>query len=217
MSRVLSSINYANIEMSRLKSLEGYSTIEYIQKRFVDYLVSILLLLITSPVMLYTVYRIKKESPGSVFFTQSRVGKDGKKFTCYKFRSMYINSRFNAYTQDNDSRIFPFGKMMRKARIDELPQLINVIKGDMHIVGPRAEWDILVNEYENIIPNYHMRHRVKPGITGLAQVKYPYGRNVYDAKQKLKYDIEYIRSWSIFAECKVLLQTVLVVLRKSGM
>jgi len=102
--------------------------------------------------------------------------------------------------------------MMRKARIDELPQLINVIKGDMHIVGPRAEWDILVNEYENIIPNYHMRHRVKPGITGLAQVKYPYGRNVYDAKQKLKYDIEYIRSWSIFAECKVLLQTVLVVL-----
>ncbi len=105
---------------------------------------------------------------------------------------------------------------MRKSRLDEVPQLLNVLKGDMHIVGPRAEWDILVKEYEKVIPNYNYRHVVRPGITGLAQVKYPYGRGVTDAKNKLKYDIYYIKNWSIWLELKILFDTIATVIGKKG-
>ena len=167
--------------------------------------------------MLYSAYRIKKESPGAILFKQSRVGLNGKAFICYKFRSMHVNSEFNPYTQENDSRIFPFGNFMRKVRIDELPQLINIVKGEMHLLGPRAEWDILVKDYEKIIPDYHRRHLVAPGITGLAQVCYPYGRNVEDAKKKLEFDSEYIKDWSLMMEIKVIFKTIKVVLGKEGM
>ena len=169
------------------------------------------------PAIIYSIYRIKKESPGPIFFKQSRIGLNGKPFTCYKFRSMHVNSKFNPYTQENDSRIFPFGNTMRKMRIDELPQLLNIIKGEMHLIGPRAEWDILVQDYETVIPNYHDRHLVAPGITGLAQVQYPYGRNIQDAKNKLKYDRIYIDSWSLGLELKVVWKTIEVILGKRGM
>jgi len=199
------------------KHYQTYTKAQYIQKRFIDLLFSTILLLITSPVMLYALYRIKKESPGPLLFKQSRIGKDGKAFTCYKFRSMHVDSKFNPYTQTNDSRIFPFGNIMRKMRIDELPQLLNVFKGEMHLIGPRAEWDILVKEYETIIPSYHDRHLVAPGITGLAQVYYPYGCNSKDAKNKLKYDRLYIGSWSLGLELKVIFETIKVILQKRGM
>ncbi len=195
---------------------QKYSKIDYIQKRILDYTMALSLSIFLSPIILYTIYRIKKESPGKILFKQTRVGLNGEKFTCYKFRSMHENSHFNPYTEENDNRIFPYGKFMRKTRIDELAQLINIIKGDMHIVGPRAEWDILVSKYEKIIPNYNMRHNVKPGITGLAQVRYPYGRNAYDARRKLTYDMLYINKWSILLDFKILLQTVGVVLGKKG-
>ena len=201
---------------SSLSLIRGYSNFEYIQKRVVDYLMVSLFVLLLWPIFLYSIYRIKKESKGAILFKQSRVGLDGKPFTCYKFRSMHTNSHFDPYTKDNDSRIFPYGQIMRKLRIDELAQLLNVIKGDMHIVDPRAEWDILVSKYEKIIPDYRSRHKVKPGITGLAQTKYPYGRNAYDARRKLGYDLLYIKKWSIFLEIKVLFETILVVVKKSG-
>jgi lipopolysaccharide/colanic/teichoic acid biosynthesis glycosyltransferase len=105
---------------------------------------------------------------------------------------------------------------MRKMRIDELAQLFNVLKGDMHLVGPRAEWDILVNEYENIIENYNLRHSVRPGITGLAQIRYPYGRGVEDARKKLKYDISYIKHWSLKMEIRILIDTISIVLKQGG-
>ena len=194
----------------------GYSNMDYFFKRVIDFIMVAFFILFLWPVILYTIYRIKKESPGAIFYKQTRVGLDGEKFICYKFRSMHENSHIDFYTRDNDSRIFPFGHVMRKMRIDELAQIFNVIKGDMHIVGPRAEWDILVDKYAKEIPNYHYRHKVKPGITGLAQVKYPYGRNVFDAKQKLTYDIFYINNWSIFLEIKVLWGTVSVILKKTG-
>jgi len=197
-------------------SVEGYSKFEYFQKRVVDYSLSFLLATVFAIPILYIIYRIKKESPGPILFTQNRVGLNGEIFTCYKFRSMHVNSKFNPYTQEEDSRIFPTGKIMRKMRLDELPQLINVLKGDMHIVGPRAEWDILVKEYERVIPNYHLRHKVRPGITGLAQVKYQYGRGVFDAKRKLKYDLFYIKNWNIFLEIKILFETVFTVIGKKG-
>jgi len=214
---IIGKINDSKIGERRLKKIvNGYSKIDYIQKRTVDYIMVIVLFSILWPIILYTIYRIKKESPGPILFKQIRVGLNNKKFSCYKFRSMHTNSHFNPYTQDNDSRIFPFGQIMRKMRIDELAQLINVIKGDMHIVGPRAEWDILVNKYEKIVPNYHSRHNIRPGITGLAQIRYPYGRNAYDARRKLGYDLLYIKKWSIFLEMKVLFGTVSVILKRGG-
>jgi len=195
---------------------QGYTKVQYIQKRVVDFIVGGSLLLFAMPIIAYTIYRIKRESPGAIFFKQSRIGLNGKPFTCYKFRSMHVNSKFNPYTQENDSRIFPFGNTMRKMRIDELPQLFNIIKGEMHLIGPRAEWDILVKDYEKIIPRYHDRHLVAPGITGLAQVCYPYGRNVEDAKKKLEYDMKYINNWSFMKELIVIFKTIKVVLGKEG-
>ena len=121
------------------------------------------------------------------------------------------------YTQKNDSRVFEFGKFMRKTRMDELPQCINVLRGDMHLIGPRAEWDILVRNYEKAIPYYNERHLVRPGITGWAQVNYPYGENIEDAKQKLMYDLYYIKYWSLWLEIKTILMTIAVMIRKKGL
>lgn len=206
--------------MGLLKSKKvesAYSRLIFLEKRFIDLSLSILLLTMTSPVILYSIYRIKKESSGSILFRQSRVGINGKSFTCYKLRSMHENSEHNPYTEDNDSRIFPFGHTMRRTRIDELPQLWNVIKGDMHLIGPRAEWDILVDKYKESVPRYDQRHLVRPGITGLAQVSYPYGRNSYDARKKLNYDLIYIKNWSFGLELMVILKTIQVVLAKKGL
>jgi len=206
------------------KSMGGYTRMQFIQKRAIDFIVGGILLLLSLPIALYTIIRIKKESPGPIFFKQSRIGRNGKPFMCYKFRSMHVNTPSSStktgderYTQDNDSRIFPFGNTMRKMRIDELPQLLNIFKGEMHLLGPRAEWDILVKDYEKIIPNYHERHNVAPGITGLAQVCYPYGRNSKDAKRKLKYDTFYINKWSLRKELIVIVKTIGVVLGKKGL
>jgi len=199
--------------------LKEYSKFRYFQKRIIDFLLSSLLIVASIPVVAVIIIRIKKESPGPIFFKQTRVGINGKPFTCYKFRSMHIHTvtEDGVYTKEQDLRIFPFGQFMRKTRIDELPQIINIVKGEMHLIGPRAEWDILSNQYEKQIKNYNKRYLVRPGITGLAQVSYPYGRNIYDAEQKLNYDLDYIQNWSIFSEIKVVLQTVTVVLGKKGL
>ena len=204
-------------EVKKRSNFNHYSNVLYIQKRIMDILLSAIILIVSFPFVIYSIYRIKKESSGSILFKQPRVGLKGKIFTCYKFRTMYEKSNFNPYTQKEDLRIFPFGLIMRKYRIDEIPQIWNVIKGDMHIIGPRAEWNILVKEYEKAIPFYHKRHSVKPGITGLAQVSYPYGCNLYDTKKKLKFDLFYIKEWSLLLEIKVILKTVIVVLHKKGM
>jgi len=221
-SKVVCQDNLKFIEQAEKKTitssnvLSGFNKFEYLQKRIVDYVIIIILGSVVWPVILYTIFRIKKESPGPIFFTQIRIGMNEKRFLCYKFRSMHVNSRFNPYTQENDSRIFPFGRLMRKMRIDELPQIINVLKGDMHIVGPRAEWDILVNDYSTKIHNYTKRHLVRPGITGLAQVTYPYGQNVDDARNKLKFDLLYIKKWSLLLEFKVIIKTIVIVLKRKG-
>ena len=201
------------------KDLTGYSSFEYFIKRVVDYSIAIPLIVVTLPIVIYTVYKIKKESPdGPIFFKQKRAGLNGNRFTCYKFRSMKTDiDFFHKYTQDKDPRVFPWGEFMRKTRIDELPQLINVLKGDMHMIGPRAEWNRLAIEYAKKIPNYHLRHVVRPGITGWAQVNYPYGRDIEDTKKKLEYDLYYIKNWSLWLEIKTIIKTVLVVLGKQGL
>jgi len=205
--------------LSFLSKIKPYSKLNYILKRFIDYTISIPLFVIAIPVMAYSAYKIKKESPDAgVLFKQQRVGINSKEFTCYKFRSMRTDIDYRSdYTQESDPRVFPWGDFMRRTRIDELPQLINVLKGDMHLVGPRAEWSKLVQEYQEKIPYYNTRHIVKPGITGWAQVKYKYGANVDDAKEKLMYDLYYIKNWSIALELKTIWLTAKVVLGKKGL
>lgn len=210
-------IPYDSSELSYLERIRSYDRISYLIKRVVDVFVCLSLAVMTWPVMLYAIYKIKKQSPGAILFKQSRVGLNGKNFQAIKFRSMHENSVFNPYTQEEDPRIFSFGNIMRRTRIDELPQLWNVFVGDMHLFGPRTEWDILVEGYEKEIPYYHERHLVRPGISGWAQVLYPYGANTEDARQKLMYDLYYIKYWSIWLEIETLIRTVLVVLGRKGL
>jgi len=210
-------IPYDEQDLSYLDSVRSYNTTNYCLKRLIDWCAVVILGTLTIPVMLISAYKIKKESPGKVFFSQNRVGARGESFKAVKFRSMHENAKFDPYTQKEDPRIFPFGNFMRKSRIDELPQLWNVIKGEMHLLGPRTEWDILVENYEKEIPYYHERHLVRPGISGWAQVLYPYGANTEDSRQKLMYDLYYIKHWSIWLEMETLIRTIGVVLGKKGL
>lgn len=203
-------------DLSFLEDIKPFTTLQYFQKRLIDFLGVSFLSTVAVPAGLYSLYRIKKEAPGSFLFKQTRVGKEKNHFKCVKFRSMYENAKFDPYTREKDNRIFPWGNIMRKTRIDELPQLLNILKGEMHLIGPRAEWNILVKNYEKEIPYYNERHIVSPGITGWAQVKYPYGANSEDAKQKLMYDLYYIKYWSMKLEIKTIIKTIKVVLGQKG-
>jgi lipopolysaccharide/colanic/teichoic acid biosynthesis glycosyltransferase len=203
-------------DLHYLTDIKPYNKFEYALKRLVDY-VGVFFLCLAH---LYFKPKVKKsmqeQSPGRLYFIQPRVGKDAEIFQCYKFRTMHENSEHNPYTQENDTRIFEYGNFMRKTRIDEIPQYKNILKGQMHLIGPRAEWNILVENYEKELPYYHERHIVAPGITGWAQVNYPYGQNLEDTKQKLMYDLYYIKYWNIALELKVVWKTILVVLGKKG-
>jgi len=208
-----------NSSIDYLDEIKHFSKTKYILKRIIDFSIAIPLGILTTPIMIYSAYRIKKESPdGPIIFKQIRIGKNKKSFICYKFRSMRTDIEFfDHYTQENDPRIFEWGEIMRKTRIDELPQLWNVIKGDLHIIGPRAEWDELIKKYEKIWPYYHLRHINSPGITGWAQVNYPYGKDIEDTRQKLMYDLYYFKNWSISMEIKTIFKTALVMIGGKGL
>lgn len=200
-----------------LTDIKAYNLWQYFQKRCIDYFGLFWLFFFSWPVMLWCRKKIRQESPGSYLFLQDRVGFKNGLFKCCKFRTMHENSYHNPYTQENDNRIFPFGNLMRKARFDELPQMWNILKGEMHLIGPRAEWNILVEEYEKSLPYYNERHLVRPGITGWAQVNYPYGQNIEDTRQKLMYDLYYIKHWNIGLELKIVWMTALTVIHKKGL
>ncbi len=159
------------------------------------------------------------DSGRPIIFRQERVGRGGEPFTIFKFRSMKNRAASEAddiYTRTNDVRITRVGKSLRKLRLDELPQLWNVLRGDMSLIGPRAEWVRCAELYENKIPSYHFRHLVKPGITGWAQVNYSYGENEDDALQKLKYDLYYIRRYSLRLDAMIVLKTLHIIFWGKG-
>lgn len=187
-------------------------------KRGLDVILAIFLLIFTMPIFIVTAILIRLESKGPVIFKQIRVGENMKKFKVYKFRSMKLHDskKSSKYTLDNDDRITKIGKFIRKTRIDELPQLWNVIKGTMSFVGPRPEWDILAKEYEEKIPYYNLRHLIKPGITGWAQVMYPYGENIEDTKRKLEYDLYYIKHQNLLLDVLTIIKTIKVVIFGKG-
>ena len=187
-------------------------------KRGLDIIIAIILMVLAGPVALITAIVIKFESEGPIIFKQIRIGENGKKFKIYKFRSMRIHDekKYPKYTLDNDDRITKFGKFIRKTRIDELPQLFCILKGTMSFVGPRPEWDILVNEYKEKIPYYNLRHMIKPGITGWAQVMYPYGESVEDAKRKLEYDLYYLKHQDLILDVLTIMKTAKIVIFGKG-
>jgi len=155
---------------------------------------------------------------GSLFYTQERVGKNGVIFEIYKFRTMVENSESNGvvFATSNDRRVTPFGKMMRKSRIDELPQFFNVLKGDMAVIGPRPERPFFVEEIARVMPFYETRHVIKPGLTGWAQVNYSYGESIEESLIKLQYDLYYIKHRSIFLDLSITFKTITTVLFYRG-
>jgi len=166
----------------------------------------------------YVKKKIDEQSPGSLYFLQNRVGLGNKEFECIKFRSMVVDAEKDGakFASKNDERVFEFGEFMRKTRIDEIPQCINVLRGQMHLIGPRPERRYWINFFEKEIPYYNERHIVRPGITGWAQVNYPYGANALDAKQKLMYDLYYIKHWSLWLEIKIIAKTIAIIFEKKG-
>lgn len=186
-------------------------------KRLLDILTALAILVIAAPFLLLTSLLILLMDGRPVFYFQPRKGVHQKVFTLFKFRTMKMGSdKGDGYTREGDARITPLGSFLRKTRLDEFPQLWNVLRGDMSIIGPRAEWTRLVEGYEKQIPHYHFRHLVRPGITGWAQVNYPYGANLQDTQQKLSYDLYYIRNFSLFLDAEVLLKTLYVILFGKG-
>ena len=155
---------------------------------------------------------------GKLFYTQERVGKNGKIFKILKFRTMKTNAETNGavFAAINDSRVTAFGKFLRKTRIDEFPQFINILKGDMGVIGPRPERPVFVKEIAEVMPFYETRHVIKPGLTGWAQVNYSYGETINDSLIKLQYDLYYIKHRSIFLDINIIFKTISTVLFYRG-
>jgi exopolysaccharide biosynthesis polyprenyl glycosylphosphotransferase len=181
-------------------------------KRMLDIAVSLTLLLVSGPALLLSMAAIAATRDGPVFFKQQRVTRDGRIFWIYKLRTMRqdAESRGPQWSHANDTRVTPVGAFLRRFRLDEIPQLINVLCGDMSLVGPRPEQPHFVNQLSGEIPLYNFRHAVKAGITGWAQINYPYGATKGDAERKLEYDLYYIKNYSFLREVSILLQTVRV-------
>lgn len=188
-------------------------------KRVFDHVCALLLIVLAAPVMLATAIAIKLDSRGTVFYRQERVGRNNAVFKVIKFRSMSADAEKDGkprWASTNDSRITRVGNVIRRMRIDELPQLFNVLAGDMSLVGPRPERPFFVDQLTQEIPYYALRHSVKPGVTGWAQVRYQYGSTVEDSQEKLQYDLYYVKNHTLFLDVVILLETVGVVLTGKG-
>jgi len=187
-------------------------------KRLLDCLVSITGLIVLSPLWSAVALLIKLDSRGPVFYKQTRIGRMGLPYTLWKFRSMRLGAEENGvqWAVEDDPRITRLGRWLRKWRIDELPQLINVLKGEMSLVGPRPERPVFVNELRGTIPYYDLRHTVRPGITGWAQTGFRYGSSIEDAHVKLQYDLYYIKNLSLLLDSRIFLRTIRVVLIGAG-
>lgn len=191
---------------------------QYSLKRIFDIFISLVALVVLSPVFLVTALIVKLTSPGPVFYAQERIGYHGKPFKMHKFRSMYVDAEESgpALSKDNDPRITPFGRFMRKVRLDEIPQFYNVLKGTMSLVGPRPERQFYIDQIVKRAPEYLLLQRVKPGITSWGQVKYGYASTVDEMVERLRYDLLYLDNMSLSTDLKILLYTVIIIIQGRG-
>jgi len=192
---------------------------EKFTKRLMDLAISLSVLVIMMPVIVVISIAIKWSSAGPAIYSQNRVGKNGKQFTMYKFRTMYNDAEANTgptWAAENDPRVTKVGAWLRKTRLDEIPQFYNVLKGEMSLVGPRPERPFFVEEFKKEIPMYTRRLRVRPGITGWAQVKWKYDSSLDDVKEKTKYDLFYVENMSLRMDFKILINTLFSMLRAKG-
>lgn len=196
----------------------NFSYAEENLKHFLDKIISAVVLVLFSPLFLYLAYKVKKDSPGSVFFSQDRIGYRGRPFLIYKFRTMYEGAETGTprLSFEDDDRITPFGRFMRKYRLDELPQFWNVLKGDMSLVGPRPERKYFIERIVKKAPYYYLMHNVRPGITSLGMVKYGYAKNVDEMIERLAYDLLYYENMSLMVDLKILVYTVMTVVTGKG-
>ena len=187
-------------------------------KFFLDKVSSAVALLLLSPLFVYIAWRVKRDSPGPVFFRQERIGYLGQPFWMYKFRTMYVNAEENgpSLSSEDDPRVTPFGRVMRKYRLDELPQFWNVLKGDMSLVGPRPERKYFIDEIVKTAPYYYLLHNVRPGITSLGMVKYGYAASVDKMVERMEYDILYYENMSLTLDLTILIYTVKTVITGKG-
>ena len=221
MERETGRVDLDTLNPSWLIFSDGFSSgraISVVAKRVFDILASLILLAITFPVIALFAIAVKLESAGPAFFQQKRVGLYGQSFTITKLRSMCLDAEKDGakWAQKSDPRVTRIGKLIRKLRIDELPQIWTVLRGDMSFVGPRPEVPQFVTDLEGELPYYAERHMVKPGITGWAQINYPYGASIEDARHKLEYDLYYAKNYTPFLDLLILLQTLRVILWPEG-
>ena len=196
----------------------NFSPAEQNIKLFLDKVCSVVALLLLSPLFAYIAWRVKKDSPGPVFFRQERIGYLGQPFWMYKFRTMYVNAEENgpSLSSEDDLRVTPFGRIMRKYRLDELPQFWNVLKGDMSLVGPRPERKYFIDEIVKTAPYYYLLHNVRPGITSLGMVKYGYAASVDKMVERMEYDILYYENMSLTLDLTIVIYTVKTVITGKG-
>ena len=190
-----------------------------LMKRCVDIVMALTIFALAWPFMILTAIMVRADSPGAALFKQERIGRDGKPFTLMKFRSMRIDAEAVSgavWATEDDPRITRVGRFIRKTRLDELPQLFNVLRGHMSLVGPRPERAPFVRDLAERIPYYHQRHIVKPGLTGWAQINYPYGNTMEDALHKLQYDLFYIKNHSVLFDLSILFSTIKTVVLRKG-
>lgn len=218
--REIRRIDLKRMELGWLVYTDGFTfgSLDRFIKRAFDLVVSSIVLVLTAPLIVGGIIAIRWEGPGPVFYRQQRVTLDGKLFWIMKLRTMLVNAEANGavWADKKDNRITKAGNFLRRARIDELPQLVNILRGEMSFVGPRPERPIFVEQLAEKIPLYHERHMVKAGLTGWAQINYPYGASIEDARSKLSYDLYYVKNFSILFDCVILLQTLRVVLWPAG-
>lgn len=223
LERQLGKISLETLNPSTVIYSDGFvkNPIKTFNKRFSDIVISLIMLVLTTPIMLVTALLIWLESNcrGPIIYRQERVGKNNQTFNVLKFRSMRVDAEKDGvakWASKNDNRVTKIGSFIRKTRIDELPQLFNVLSGEMSFVGPRPERPQFVDNLATEIEFYRLRHHIKPGITGWAQINYPYGASVNDSKEKLQFDLYYLKHLNLFLDLVILIQTAAVVVLNKG-
>ena len=188
-------------------------------KRVFDILMSLFALVLFLPIMVYVAVRVKRDSPGPIFYKQERIGKDGRPFYMYKFRTMYVGAEQNGpqLSSQNDERITPFGAIMRKYRLDELPQFWNILKGDMSVVGPRPERRYFINQIEEKAPYYCLIYKIQPGLLSWGPIKIGYSDTVEKMVERLNYDIIYMDNMTLLNDLKIMIYSLEVIIKGRGM